>query len=129
MSVVTKSIALIQADSGKVLEIHVTGKLEKADYEQFVPEVEDLIQRHGKLRLLVVLNDFHGWTAGALWEDIKFDAKHFNDLDRLAIVGGTKWEKGMAAFCRPFTTAEVRYFQPEQLDEARNWLGSIAVAE
>jgi len=28
---------------------------------------------------------FKGWTAGALWEDTKFAAKHFNDIDRIAV--------------------------------------------
>ncbi len=42
--------------------------------------------------------------------------KHFRDIDRLAIVGETKWEQGMATFCRPFTTAKIRYF--DRKDEA-----------
>ncbi len=46
-----------------------------------------------------------GWSAGAAWEDCKFDLKHFNHIERLAIVGETKWEKGMSVFCRPFMTA------------------------
>ena len=55
--------------------------------------------------MLVRLHDFHGWTAGALWEDIKFDLKHFAHIERLALVGDRKWEAGMAVFCKPFTTA------------------------
>jgi len=104
----------------RILEVKATGKLERADYEQFGPEVERLIRERGKLRILLELDGFHGWTAGALWEDVKFDAKHFNDIERLAIVGDSAWEKGMALFCKPFTTAAVRYF--EDVDEARNWI-------
>jgi len=40
----------------------------------------------------------------------------------LAITGETKWEKGMAAFCKPFTTAKVRYFDHIRAAEARDWL-------
>ena len=28
----------------------------------------------------------------------------------------------MSAFCRPFTTAKIRYFDHAQLNEARAWL-------
>ena len=49
---------------------------------------------NGRLLMLVELHDFHGWTGSALSEDIKFDAKHFNDIERLAITGENKWEKG-----------------------------------
>ena len=60
--------------------------------------MDRLVNQHGKLLMLVEFNDFHGWTGSALWEDIKFDAKHFNDIERLAIIGENKWQKGMAAF-------------------------------
>jgi hypothetical protein len=28
----------------------------------------------------------------------------------------------MASFCKPFTSATIRYFDREQADEARQWL-------
>ncbi len=112
-----------QAD-GKIVEIHVSGKLDTADYELFTPRVESLIQQHGKIRMLLYLHDFQGWTAGALWEDLKFDWKHFSDIERLAMVGESKWQEGMASFCKPFTTAEIKYFNHDQLAEARQWIES-----
>jgi hypothetical protein len=87
-----------------------------------VPVVDKQIKDHGKLRILFVMRDFHGWTAGAMWEDMKFDLKHWRDIERLAIVGETKWEKGMATFCKPFTTAKIKYFDESQLDAARAWV-------
>ena len=107
---------------GKTMVVNVTGKLEKPDYELFAPAAEELIKEQGKIRVLFVMQDFHGWSAGALWEDIKFDLKHFNHIERLAIVGESKWEKGMAVFCRPFTTASMKYFDISKLDEARQWI-------
>ena len=116
------SVELKELENGRLLEVHLSGKLVKKDYETFLPTVERLVKQHGKLLMLVELHDFHGWTGGALWEDIKFDAKHFNDIERLAITGENKWEKGMAAFCQPFTTAKVRYFDHIRAAEARDWL-------
>jgi hypothetical protein len=107
---------------GKTMEVCATGKFEKSDYELFVPAAEKLINEHGKIRVLFIMHDFHGWTAGAVWEDIKFDLGHFNDIERLAIVGETKWEQGMAIFCRPFTTAKLKYFDRSKLEEARKWI-------
>ena len=116
------AVQLTEKPSGRVLEVHLSGKLTHEDYERFGPEVEDQIKLHGKVRLLVEMIDFHGWQAGALWDDIKFDLKHFRDIDRLAIVGDKKWEHGMATFCKPFTSAKVRYFDAADEDEARAWL-------
>jgi hypothetical protein len=107
---------------GKVLAIQVSGKLAKADYVYFAPEFERLVQLNGKLRVLFDLAGFHGWEAGALWEDIKFDVKHFADIERLAMVGDKKWEHGMAMFCKPFTKATIRYFDRADAAKARTWL-------
>ena len=81
------TVELNETDEGKVLTIKVVGKLTKEDYKIFVPKVEQLIQRFGKVRILFEMKDFHGWSAGALWQDIKFDIKHFRYIERLALVG------------------------------------------
>ena len=113
-----------ELEGGNILRVRVTGKLTSQDYLEFAPDFERLVRQHGKLRLLVELRDFHGWDAGALWQDVKFDLKHFNDIERVAILGETKAHERMAAFCRHFTRAEVRYFDstPEQAEAARQWL-------
>jgi hypothetical protein len=116
------AVTLKELNAGKVLEVHLTGKLAAEDYDQLVPTVERLVKQHGKIRLLVQMHDFHGWTAGALWKDIKFDAKHFRDIERIAMVGETKWQHGMAVFCKPFTAAQVQYFDHAQSEKALAWL-------
>ena len=79
--------------AGRLLAVHVTGKLVKADYEQFVPEFERLVRLRGKLRVLFDMTGLHGWTAGAFWEDTKFATHHFSDIERLAVVGEKKWQE------------------------------------
>lgn len=106
---------------GNVVEIHLTDTLTKGDYTKFVPEMERLIQEHGRLRLIVDMHEFRGWTVAALWHDLKFDLKHFRDVERIAMIGETQWQKWMASFCTPFTRAKIRYFTHEHADEARAW--------
>jgi stage II sporulation SpoAA-like protein len=113
---------ITEKNGGKVLEVAVHGKLTHSDYTRFIPEFERLVKQHGKIRVLFEMSDFHGWDAAALWDDIKFDLKHFSDIERLAIVGDQQWEKGMSVFCRPFTTATIRYFDQAAIETARNWL-------
>jgi SpoIIAA-like len=108
--------------TGKLLHVRATGKLTTESYETFGPLVDQLIAAHGKLRILFEMHDFHGWTVGATWEDVKFDFRHWKDIERLAIVGESKWEQGMAVFCKPFTSAKIRYFDDAKLEDAKNWL-------
>lgn len=118
------AIELKEVESGNVLEVLLTGKVVKEDYETFVPAVEQLVKQQCKIRMLVVMHDFHGWTASAAWEDTKFGVHHFRDIERLAIIGEKRWQQGMAVFCKPFTAATVRYFDHAQADEARAWIAA-----
>jgi hypothetical protein len=45
-------IQLDEEDGGKLLAVHVSGKLTKAEYQQVVPEFERLVRQHGKLRII-----------------------------------------------------------------------------
>jgi hypothetical protein len=109
---------------GNVAHVAISGKLSQEDYEVFVPLVESLIDQHGKIRVLFEMSDFHGWEAGALWEDIKFDAKHHADIERIAFVGDKKWEQWMAKICRPFTAAGIKYFDASEINAAQEWIAS-----
>ncbi|HEY8904385.1 MAG TPA: STAS/SEC14 domain-containing protein [Chthoniobacterales bacterium] len=115
-------IDLTEIQNGRVLEVRVSGKIVKEDYETFVPAMDRLVRQHGKIQMLMEMHDFHGWTLGAAWEDTKFALHHFHDIERLAIVGETKWQEAMAAFCKPFTKAEVRFFDRKDIDDAREWV-------
>lgn len=116
------TVALHPQFEGKVLHVRASDKLNKEHYEQLVPEFEKLIEQHGKIRILVELDDFHGWTGPALWEDLKVTFQHFNDVERIAIVGDKAWQEGMSFFCKPFTSAEVRYFGHHEHDRATQWV-------
>lgn len=114
--------------SADLVEVHVHGKLDREAYRNLVPLLERVIEAHGKIRVLFVMRNFHGWKAGALWDDLRFDLRHFAHIERLAIVGEKRWHRGLAAFCRPFTTARIRYFDASREEEARNWLRGIVPA-
>jgi hypothetical protein len=116
------SVELQEVAGGQILVAKLTGKLVRADYQHFILKVGGLIRQHGKIRVLVEMYKFRGWSMGALWEDFKFDREHFRDIERLALVGDRRWEASMAAFCRPFTTAAVRYFDESEGDAAFCWI-------
>ena len=105
-----------------ILTMRLSGKLSKEDYARFVPEIERIMKAHDKIRILLELVDFHGWTTAAAWEDSKFGLRHFNDIERIAIVGEAAWEKGMALLLKPFTMAKVKYFDSSQMDAAKTWI-------
>ena len=109
-------------NNGKFLELDASGKLVDADFQSLEPAFARLVRQHGKLRVLLKMVDFHGWQGIALWDEIKFDFEHLRQIERLAVVGDRQWEKLMSEISRPFTTAEVRFFDKTSEASARAWL-------
>jgi hypothetical protein len=115
------AMTLAENEAGNMVELHLAGKLRRADFREIVPELDRLIDRHGKINVLVDLSDLESLTAGAVWEDLKFDSRHLTDFERVAMVGGKRWQKNISRLVRPFTTAKVRYFDRQAMDVARQW--------
>jgi|GEM_PF-541681 len=123
------SIQFNDESGGRILVVHLRGKLAKADYEHFVPEFKRPVRQHAKLGVLFDITGFRGREADALWGEIKYDANHFASIERLAIVGDKKWQHILAIFCKPFAKATIQYFDRADIAEARRWLNdSVAVS-
>ena len=99
-----------------------SGKLTDADYQQFVPRLEEMIHEYGKISVLLELEDFHGWETKAAWDDFKLGLAHPQDFERIAIVGDKAWEHWIALLAKPFTHARVRYFALSDRNAALDWL-------
>ncbi len=115
-------IETLSRGSDKVLGFKLSGKLHDEDYKTFVPAIDNAVAKHGKIRLLAQMHDFHGWDAHALWDDIKFSTTHCTEVEKIALVGEKSWEKWMASVCKPFTMAKIKYFDAGEIDQAWAWL-------
>ena len=118
------AIELVENSETKMLEVKASGKLSAEDYETLEPGVEKLIEASGKIKILFIMHDFHGWDLGAVWEDVKFATKHCRDIEKVAMVGEKTWEKWMATICKPFTMSSIKYFDAGEEEAAREWLVS-----
>lgn len=118
-------ITPLERSDGNILGFTLSDTLHDDDDRHFVPAVDAAVAAHGKVRLLAHFVDFHGWDLPALWDDIVFAAKHRSQVERIALVGERRWEAGMAAACKPFTSARVRYFDAPQIDDAWAWIEAV----
>ena len=85
--------------------------------------VVETIKRVGKIRILVILEDFQGQEQGADWGDITFAMEHDDDIEKIAIVGDEKWKDLVFAFTgKPFRRAAIEYFNSSHLEKARAWI-------
>ncbi len=113
----------IPLNESHILALRISGKLVEDDYTHFLPRLEKILQKEKKVSLLLILEDFEGWTAKAALKDIRTGWMHDDDFLRIAIVGENNWQKLIASFGNLFMDTKIRYFN-EQSD-AIEWLKQI----
>ncbi|MBL6957447.1 MAG: STAS/SEC14 domain-containing protein [Rhodospirillales bacterium] len=113
---------MLPQSNGKIVGIRATGKLTDADYQEFMPELELLIEEHGSICLLVDLEGFDGWEPLAAWDDFTFGMTHWHHFDKIAIVGDALWEKLAAQATNLLMKGEARYFDLSQRNDAWVWV-------
>ena len=101
----------------------VSGTLGKEELEMAQNECESAIKMVGKIKILVLLDEFRGWEKYAKWEDISFAERNDPYIDRLAIVGDEEWKDLVYAFTlEGLRPVPIAYFGPGQESFARQWL-------
>jgi len=115
-------IQQIPVQEDNIVAFRLSGKLSHADYQAFLPRLEELIKVHGRISVLLELVDFRGWDLDAARDDFRFSIQHQDDFERIAIVGQGVLQHWMALMSKPFTSADVQFFKQDQLSEAWNWL-------
>ena len=105
----------------------LSGKMLEEDYRALAPCIEDVLKREGSVKLFAELEDFHGWDWHAAWGEIKFGARYYRDIRRVAMIGDRKWEERLAVLFKPFTRTEVRYFDKSRTNAAWYWLQDEAL--
>ena len=118
-------LEITKRDSNE-LEIVAGGKLEKTDYDRMVPRLEEAAE-DGPLRVIVRLDDFRGWTPRALLEELRYDVRHRDDFEKVAVVGEKKVEELATKISEPFFSGDVRFF--ETLGAARAWMAEDTTAK
>ena len=111
-----------EMDNLAAVEIELSDRVSTEEFDRTAKKLEAFIARHGRVQVLEIIHDFEGMDAGAFWSDFKFSLRHLKDFSRCAIVSDTKWFSPLSALAEPFIDCEVAYFQPEDLEAARNWL-------
>lgn len=107
---------------GNIIYTLAQQKLTTEDYEKLIPELERSVAEFNKIRWYFEMEDFKGWELNAFWEDIKFDVKHANDFEKIAVVGEKKWQEWMTDAMKPFTSPTIKFFDFENRKKAKQWI-------
>jgi hypothetical protein len=105
-----------------VVEIAVEGRITDAELKASIERMRDDLERNGKSRVIEVIQNFTGMEPQALWTDVKLGVPLANKVSRVAVVADQAWIRAATHLGRFFTSAELKVFEPAQLEEARAWI-------
>jgi len=114
-----------------VLIVEPRGRLRREDFDALASIVDPWIEAHGELRGLVVhAREFPGWeNLGAAIRHLRFVRDHHRRVRRVAFCAGGALAAVLPRLAEHFVTAEVRHFDPADLDRAVAWAGGAAAEE
>ena len=116
-----------------VVGFKASGKITRDEYHAMMEPVYELLEQGGPVKLLfVVENDFSGLDSGALWEDMKaagsVGLKHRSAWRKMALLTDKDWIRHGAAGFGWLAPGELRVFDHDQMNEAKDWLAEPETA-
>ena len=109
--------------SGPIVSAKITGELSVSEVSRMQALALEAIKGSGKIKALLILENFLGWKREGNWGDVTFLNEHDKDIAKIAVVGDEKWRDPIYAFlAKGFRQAAVEYFLPADLAKARAWL-------
>lgn len=119
-------IQLLEEVRDDLVAFRISGSVDRHDYDVMFPLLQERIRQHGKIRVYAEVHEVADESLRALWEDIEIeiDMEHASDFSKVAVVGEEKWIDWINVMVRPFTTAEVKYFDFSQVQPAWEWVNT-----
>lgn len=115
-------IEVLKETEGKIVATRATGKLNKSDYDIILPVLQEKEKEYDKISWYFEMQNFEGWDLTAAWRDLKFDFKHADQLEKIAMVGAKDWEEKLTQVMKPFTSAEIKFFEINEKELAKDWI-------
>ncbi|HKJ80240.1 MAG TPA: STAS/SEC14 domain-containing protein [Prolixibacteraceae bacterium] len=105
-----------------LIAVEIDGQIKKEDYDKVNPLIEKAVKEHGKVKLYLYIAKIEGIDAKAFLEDVKTYFRHFNDMEKIAVVGDNDWQKFWSNLAGPFVSGKLNYFNKSETAEAQIWI-------
>jgi hypothetical protein len=105
-----------------VVEITAEGKITDAELKAAMARLREDLEHNGKTRILEVIRHFTGIEPQALWTDVRLGLPLAGKVSRVAVVADQAWIRAATHLGRFFTQAELKAFEPADLEAARAWI-------
>lgn len=107
---------------GNVLGYHVTGTVSMDEVKEIHRDIDNAINEHGSIRLLVDILDMSAPVPTAVWDDLKLTPQYVANVEKYAIIGDSRWHELATRLTSMVAKGEARYFERSQMAAGWEWL-------
>lgn len=110
---------------GSAFRIDLIGQVSPEDYALAKDDLDAKLRELDGFRLLIDLREFDGWQGlSAMVSHFALARGHVDLLNKAAIVGDKAWQKMAQRIGSRLISAETRFFDAAQFEQAESWLVS-----
>lgn len=107
-----------------IVGVKASGQVTADDYQNVLnPAIESVLAKHKKVRILYQVGpSFTGFSAGAMWDDMKIGIAHFSAWEKVAVVTDVEWLIHATRFFAFAMPCPAKVFAVREFDQARRWI-------
>jgi hypothetical protein len=115
-------IAIEEQPGGEFVTIKFSGIVTRGDVDAALPRLQRIFEERSPLRLYVELVGLDRFEFAGLWQELKFQAEHGGEIDRVAFVVGSTGEEWAGWLAEQLTGGATRRFELGEEKAAMAWL-------
>ncbi|HKJ24410.1 MAG TPA: aldo/keto reductase [Myxococcota bacterium] len=115
-------IRILEGSDERHVGVLVDGRIGADDAHALFSLLEESIEKHGRVSVLVQLESLGLVDPRALVEDLRFSISHARQIERGALVGRPRWLRAWARAVDAVMPFATRAFGADELDAAWRWL-------
>lgn len=118
-------IRQLPESEGATIGVEVSGKIDSEQENKWIAIFDKLIEEHGKINILVLLDGKINYGIDAAYDDLKWTFKNLNHMNKLAIVSESHILEWLIAADSPFAKLvgiSEKHFEKSHLHDAWHWV-------
>ena len=117
-------IRKLPESTGNTIGVAVSGNISVAEENQWIAIFDELIKKHDKINVLVLLDGKINFGVDVLYKDLKWTIKNIKHMNKLVIVSDSKVLAWLVAADSPFgklAGISEKHFETAKLQDAWQW--------
>ncbi|WKA51245.1 STAS/SEC14 domain-containing protein [Planococcus liqunii] len=115
-------LAFVPSKDTETIAMEFNGKATQEDLEKFDKVTQEKFGEKGGFNVYLVVHDFDGASAKAMFEEVKIDVNRWSQYNKLAVVSDKSLLGAIAEFAGYLPGVQAKHFDMDEMEAAWEWI-------